>query len=300
VTPHSGLDNAWGAELALIATTVVLTALLVLVLVRGAVTFWRAFFGTWLAVLGASVIGAVVRGLIDTDTFRGLNTDGAGRFTIAVFGPLGPSTFVVVAAFLLGLVTALVAAAVAVSTRRPAFPGASAPPPAPAYAPVPEPPPPYYGEAAPTPPPWQEQRPWPEQAPWRDQPPTPQPPPWQEQPSSQERRFEPYGGQPDAGHPTTVLRPGGDDAPTTQYAPPPGGSPGGAPTGAGSPGGAPTGAGSPGGAPPTAPAGPAAGTSSPAQAQPPEPRSTGQPPAGPSSGEPTIQFPRPPDDEDLH
>ena len=234
-SPRSGQSTQWGSQLALVGVTVVVSALLVWVLVRGAVTFWRAFFATWLAVLAAALVGAFVRGLIDTSDLRSIGSAvGPGRVTKAVYGPLGPSQLAVVGGFVLGLVTALIVGAVAVLTRR----GTAAPPAAAAaeaapYA-VPEQPPPYYGEhpsGAPA---------APAAAPWQDQ------------------HFEPRGrhsvGQPpgtaSSEQPTTAYQPVAGDEPTQFYQPPP---------------------------PPTYQGG-------------------GYRPAG----EPTTQFPRPPDDEGTH
>jgi hypothetical protein len=234
VSPQSGQNTAWGSELALIGVTIVVSTLLVWVLVRGAVTFWRAFFGAWLAVLAAALLGAVVRGLIDTSGFGAIGTPtGPGRVTKAIYGPLGPSQLVVVGGFVLGLVTALIVGAVAVLTRRRAAAPAVAAAEAPSYA-APEQPPPYYGEhpsGAPAAPPG---------APWQDQ------------------HFEPRGRH-SAGPPpgaaasdqaTTAYQPVAGDQPTPFYQPAP---------------------------PPTYQGG-------------------GYRPAG----EPTTQFPRPPDDEGAH
>jgi hypothetical protein len=194
-SPRSGFTHAWGGELGLIGVTLVLTGLLVFALVRGAITFWRAFFATWLAVLGATVVGAFVRGLVDTDTVKAIGGTHAGRVTQAIFGPVGPHQAVVVAGFLLGLVTGLVAGAVAVGTRHRPRPAAAQP--GPAYRP-PEAPPPFFGDPAAA-------------------------PPWQE-------RFEPRAGPPPAdAQQTTRLAPPGEqpqlgapgEHPTTQFPRPP-------------------------------------------------------------------------------
>jgi hypothetical protein len=89
-----------------------LTALLVLAVCRGAVTFARAFFGTWMAVLAATVVGQFVFDLISPPPYP----PGFGHFSGAVF--TGPNGFGVVAGLLLGLVTAIFAAIFAVATRR--------------------------------------------------------------------------------------------------------------------------------------------------------------------------------------
>jgi hypothetical protein len=146
---RSHQSATWGSELALIGVTLLVSALLIIALVRGAVTFWRAFFGVWLAVLGATLLGAFVRGLIDTDAARAIGASSPGRLTKAIFGPAGPTQFAVVGGVVLGLVTALVAAGVSVATRRAAQPVPGAPAVQSHYV-APEQPPPYYGDAQPT------------------------------------------------------------------------------------------------------------------------------------------------------
>jgi len=202
-TPRSGQSVTWGSQLALVGVTIVVSTLLVWVLVRGAITFWRAFFGTWLAIVGAALLGAVVRGLIDKSGFASVGTPTSpGRFTRAVYGPLGPSQLVVVGGVVLGLITALVVGFIAVQTRRPEAGVVAVGPEANPY-PQPEQPPPYYGEhpsGAPSAPPG---------APWQDQ------------------HFEPRGrhsaGQPAASdQPTAAYQPvSGDQTPFYQPAPPP-------------------------------------------------------------------------------
>lgn len=100
------------AHVALVVTVLVLTALLVYVLCRGAVTFWRAFFGTWLAVVVATLAGMVVRNLISPPRYPA-NFDAAAG---ALF--LGPNGVGVMAGVVLGFVCAVFAAIVAVATRR--------------------------------------------------------------------------------------------------------------------------------------------------------------------------------------
>lgn len=101
------------SQYAMLATFFVVAALLVFALARGAVTFGRAFFGVWLAVIVATELAAIVQFLVVDN-----NPDHIGKPTFAVFyGPDGYSFF---AGVCLGLLTALVAALVAVATRRPA------------------------------------------------------------------------------------------------------------------------------------------------------------------------------------
>src|SRR4051794_23564836 len=53
-TSVNGKDDLWAGQLVMIATLCVLTALLVLVVSRGAVGFGRVFLGTWTAVVAAT------------------------------------------------------------------------------------------------------------------------------------------------------------------------------------------------------------------------------------------------------
>ena len=141
----------WGGQLLLVLTTFVVTAALVFVLLRGPVTWARAFFGTWLAVVFASLVGAFVRGLVAPDPAFML--PGANRLMRSVFGTSGPSVRVVAVSVVLGAIVALVTSIVAVSTRRaPSVPGdgvGTGAPTFPDYAPPPA--------AQPSaPPPWQD------------------------------------------------------------------------------------------------------------------------------------------------
>jgi hypothetical protein len=152
-TPRSGLTRLWVSELVLIGAVLVLTALLVWVLARGPVSWARAFFGTWLAVVGGTLLGAFGRGLVDPFGETALpHTD---RVTRALFGPYGPTSTVFVGGVGLGFVVALLASIVAVAARRSgtAAPAAieAGPPNFPDYAPPPA--------SAPTgPPPWQDRQ----------------------------------------------------------------------------------------------------------------------------------------------
>ena len=205
-SPHSGQTATWGSELALIGVTVVLSALVIWLVVRGAVTFWRAFLVTWLAVLGAALVGAFVRGLIDDSAFRAIGAEAEpARVTQALFGPLGPTQLVVVAGFVLGLLTGLIVALVAVQTRRGDGAASEGAPAAAPYA-QPEQPPPYYGEhpsGAPAAPPWQDQHFEPR---GRH---TASPPPGATAPS----------GQASSDQPTTAYQPVSGEQPTTAYQP---------------------------------------------------------------------------------
>jgi hypothetical protein len=147
LTPHKHQTAHWGSQLLLLLTLFVVTGALVAVLLRGPVAWTRAFFGTWLAVVFATILGAIVRGLLDPVGESGL--PGANRLTRAFFGSSGPTGVAVTGALALGLVVALVTSVVAVSTRRADESGTPAPPTFPEYAP-PAP------SAPPTPPPWQD------------------------------------------------------------------------------------------------------------------------------------------------
>ncbi len=142
ITPRAG-DNRGGShvyasQLTTIGVLVVLSALLSVVVTRGAVTFWRAFFGVWTAVLAAACIGCAVGSLVTEPP------SGAGRATNAVFLSITGET--VFSGVVLGLVAAVIGAVFAVSTRRSVEVAATpAPPPEPAH--VPESPPPFYGHA---------------------------------------------------------------------------------------------------------------------------------------------------------
>jgi hypothetical protein len=113
------------AQLLLIATTLIMSTALIAVLVRGQVSFARAFVGTWTAVIVATQLGAFVRGLVN-DSSTG--EPGQSRIVRGLFGPLGPSGWTFSASAVLGVVVALVTAVVAVSTRR-GRGAAAAPPP---------------------------------------------------------------------------------------------------------------------------------------------------------------------------
>jgi len=141
-----------GAQFALIGTTLLVTGLLVWCLLRGPVTWGRAFFGSWLAVLFASVVGAIVRGFVAPDYLARRYLDG-NRVSLAFFGPYGPSAGIVFAGLVLGLLVAILTSLVAVVSRRspePAFPVPPGPPAFADYAPPPSRP-------AGGPPPWQDQ-----------------------------------------------------------------------------------------------------------------------------------------------
>jgi hypothetical protein len=100
------------AHLCLDLVVLALTGLLVYVLTRGPVTFLRAFFGTWLTVIVATMLGMIVFALVSPPPYPGNLTHATG----AVF--LVPDGYGFVAGVVLGFVTALFAAIFAVATRR--------------------------------------------------------------------------------------------------------------------------------------------------------------------------------------
>ena len=139
VTPQAGAQRRYTGELVTIGVLVVLSALLAAVVVRGAVTFWRAFFGIWTAAVAASCVARAAGAFGTAPAPSG--TDAA---TNAVFDAVTAET--VFAGAVLGLLAGLIAAFVARATRRTLDRPAVAPTqPEPAY--VPENPPPFYGNA---------------------------------------------------------------------------------------------------------------------------------------------------------
>lgn len=129
-SPAAGdrLHSLYG-QWALLGVLLVLTAALVALAARGRAGFARVFFGTWTAVLAATVVGAIVRGAI----VDGRLLQGRSRFQFALFSDIGPSQYVVVGGLGLGLLVGLAAGFTAVAARREAEHA-----PAVAAAPVPE------------------------------------------------------------------------------------------------------------------------------------------------------------------
>lgn len=114
-TPRgSDPEHFWLGGILLILTTLVLSVLLIAAVVRGPVTFGRAFIGTWMAVIVATMLGGFVRGLVLDLRFSG----GGGRAVQAFFGRTSPGSNVFLAGVGLGFVVALVVAALAPLTRR--------------------------------------------------------------------------------------------------------------------------------------------------------------------------------------
>jgi hypothetical protein len=108
-------SHLWLGSLALIVTTIVLSLLLIFAIIRGPIGFGRAFFGTWMAVTVATMLGGYVRGAVVDETFiRGQGSRGE----MALFGSTSPGSVVFLAGLLLGLVVAIVVGIVAPVTRR--------------------------------------------------------------------------------------------------------------------------------------------------------------------------------------
>jgi hypothetical protein len=136
-TPKAHNNDLWASQLTLIGVVLLVSGLLIWCLVRGTRPFWPMFFASWTGVVVATQVGAVARGLVNP------SRTGAGRVTSAVFGATGPDARTFIGGLTLGLVTGLLAALVAVATRKPA--GAVEAEPEEPFFP-PRQPPPYYGE----------------------------------------------------------------------------------------------------------------------------------------------------------
>jgi hypothetical protein len=119
---HDVID-AWPAELAMIAVVFAVTAAALHVLTRDGVSAGRAFLSALLTVVFASVVGAIISGLIVRSlsaTYYGYVGASAlrphpslsDRVTNAFFGP-GLSGYTVVGSVALGLLVGIVAALVA-------------------------------------------------------------------------------------------------------------------------------------------------------------------------------------------
>lgn len=144
VSPMRG-DNAggfheWYRELLTLALLLVLTALLVALFVRGAVTFWKALFGTWFTVVVATCIATALGSLVTVYSPGSRLAKG----TVAIFFAINGTT--VFAGLVLGLIVALVTALVATVTRRDAVAPVAAPVAAESDYVPPDAPPPYYGD----------------------------------------------------------------------------------------------------------------------------------------------------------
>ena len=148
----SNISDSLAADFTRDLVLVVLTGLLVAAVVRGAVTFGRAFWGTWMAVIVAAQVGAVASAFVVPAVKLPAGHSATQRLFVP--NPYAPGPYVFIGAVGLGLVVAVITAVVAVTTRKPAPPAAGlAAPPALAGGwpePIPVQPPP----AMPEPPPW--------------------------------------------------------------------------------------------------------------------------------------------------
>lgn len=114
-TPASGQSTGdWAADFAAIGVLFVLTVLLLIPIVRGAAGFWRVFFGAWVTVAAITPIAIMVRNAIVIPSRPG---PGESKFGQAVYGYPDFGT-VIVGGIVLGLLTGLVGAVVARTTRR--------------------------------------------------------------------------------------------------------------------------------------------------------------------------------------
>jgi hypothetical protein len=107
-------EHFYAGSWTLVGTTIVLSALLIAAVVRGPVTFDRAFFGAWMAVPVATMLGGYARAFVLDVPAQNAET----RVSRALFGALAPGSTVFIAGLALGLVVAIVVAIVAMTTRR--------------------------------------------------------------------------------------------------------------------------------------------------------------------------------------
>jgi hypothetical protein len=92
----------------------VVSLLLITAVCRGPVTWGRAFFGSWMAVAVATMLGGYVRSAVVDTHAQGQG----GRYEQALFGTVSPGSIVFLAGVLLGLVVAIVLGIVGPLTRR--------------------------------------------------------------------------------------------------------------------------------------------------------------------------------------
>jgi hypothetical protein len=142
-------QHIWLGQVLMIATLLVVSGAVISLVTRGPITFGRALFGAWAAVVFATVLASYVRGLVNEG-----NTSSSPRITQALFETLGPNTPTLFAGMVLGLATGLITGFVAVTTRRAPVVQRAAEPGDAAYI-EPEQPPPFFG-SSPVPP-WADQ-----------------------------------------------------------------------------------------------------------------------------------------------
>ncbi len=122
-SPRGGHDpgHFFLAQMIGLAVAIIVSLLLILAVVRGPISFGRAFFGAWMSVTVAAMVGGYVRGLIVDPGFGGT---GQGNVLVrSLFGITAPGSVVFVAGVVLGFIVALVVGIVAPLTRRKPQPG---------------------------------------------------------------------------------------------------------------------------------------------------------------------------------
>jgi hypothetical protein len=106
--------HVWAAQFAAIGVLVLLTWLGALAVARGSVTFGRVWIAVWAVVAAVAPVAIMVRNVLVTPTAPGPAQSRIGQ-SVYGFDAFGP---VIVAGLVLGVVTGLITAAVAVSSRR--------------------------------------------------------------------------------------------------------------------------------------------------------------------------------------
>ncbi|MEO8889654.1 MAG: hypothetical protein ABI301_02595, partial [Jatrophihabitantaceae bacterium] len=105
--------HVWAAQFAAIGALVVLTAIGVLAVARGVVSFGRVFAAVWAVVAAVTPIAIMVRNLVNTPSTPGPEQSRVGQ-SVYGYPDFGA---VIVAGIGLGLIVALFTAVVAVATR---------------------------------------------------------------------------------------------------------------------------------------------------------------------------------------
>lgn len=110
------IGRAWAGSLALVVSALVLTFFLVAIVTRARGGFWQTFIATWMVVLTATLLATYVRALVVKERdLTGLRTPKANSI---FFSQLSPNAYQVAVGLGFGFVVGLVAAIVAVLTRR--------------------------------------------------------------------------------------------------------------------------------------------------------------------------------------
>ena len=117
----SGTDvgHFWLSRVLCVVAVLLLGPLLVGLVVRGPMTFFRVFFSALFAIVTATLLATFVRGLVADPRLYGFSDP---RLGAAMFRPSGPDSPGFWGGLALGLVVALVVSIVAVTTRRDAGP----------------------------------------------------------------------------------------------------------------------------------------------------------------------------------